>query len=82
MFKVLICSKLLLCLRGLQTQLVSTRTWVQSLTLLSGLRIWHCHELWCKSQMWLRSDVAVAVAMASSCSADSTPSLGTSKCRR
>ena len=23
---------------------------VQSLALLSGLRIWHCHELWCRSQ--------------------------------
>ena len=29
--------------------------------LLSGLRIWHCHELWCSSQMWLRSGVAVVV---------------------
>ena len=28
---------------------------------LSGLRIWHCHELWCKSKMWLESCVAVAV---------------------
>ena len=35
---------------------------VQSLALLSGLRIQHCHELWCRSQMWLRSRVAVAVA--------------------
>ena len=26
-----------------------------------GLRIWHCHELWCRSHMWLRSCVAVAV---------------------
>ena len=23
------------------------RLWVQSLALLSGLRIWRCHELWC-----------------------------------
>lgn len=35
--------------------------WVQSLVLLSGLRIQHCHELWCKLQMWLVSGVAVAV---------------------
>ena len=27
---------------------------------LSGLRIWHCCELW--SKMWLGSGVAVAVA--------------------
>ena len=25
---------------------VSMGTWVWSLALLSGLRIWHCHELW------------------------------------
>ena len=25
------------------------------LALLSGLRIWRCHELWCKLQMWLGS---------------------------
>ena len=35
------------------------RMQVQSLALLSGLRIWHCHELWCRSQMQLRSHVAV-----------------------
>ena len=23
------------------------RLWVQSLASLSGLSIWHCHELWC-----------------------------------
>ena len=45
---------------------------------LSGLRILRCCELWCRSQMWLRSSVAVAVAQASSCSSDLTPSLGTS----
>ena len=28
---------------------------------LSGLRIWRCHELWCRSQMRLGSRVAVAV---------------------
>ena len=42
--------------------LVSVRTQIRSLALLSGLRIWHCHELWCRSQTWLRSNVAVAVA--------------------
>ena len=30
--------------------------------LTRGLRIWHCCELCCRSQMWLRSGVAVAVA--------------------
>ena len=29
------------------------------LALLSGLRILHCCELWCRSQAWLRSHVAV-----------------------
>ena len=31
------------------------------LALLSGLRIRRCHGLWCGSQTWLRSHVAVAV---------------------
>ena len=53
---------------------------VPSLALLSGLRIQHCHELQCRLQMWLRSGVAVAVALASSCSSDLPPSLGTSIC--
>ena len=35
------------------------RTQVQSLTLLGGLRIWHCHELWCRLQTQLGSRVAV-----------------------
>ena len=37
------------------------RLWVQSLALLSGLRIPHCHELWCSLQMQLGSCIAVAV---------------------
>ena len=37
------------------------RMQVQSLASLSELRIWHCHELWCRSQMQLGSSVAVAV---------------------
>ena len=48
--------------------------WVQSLTLLSGLRIWHCCELWCRSQTWLRSGIAMAAAW--------IPSLGTFMCHR
>ena len=33
-----------------------------SLALLSGLRIWCCHELWGRSQMRLGSRVAGALA--------------------
>ena len=40
----------------------SMRLWVRSLTLLSGLRIQRCREMWCSLQMWLRSRVAVALA--------------------
>ena len=41
--------------------LASMRPQVQSLASLSGLRIQRCRELWCRSQMWLGSGVAVAV---------------------
>ena len=37
------------------------RLWLQSLALLSGLRILHCRELWCRSQMWFGFLVAMAV---------------------
>ena len=40
------------------------RTQVQYLNLLIGLRIWHCHKLQHRSQMWLRSSIAVAVVQA------------------
>ena len=58
-------------------RLGTMRLLVRSLALLNGLRIWHCRKLWCRSQMWLRSGlaVAVAVAVAGSCSSDWTPSL-------
>ena len=39
---------------------VSMRMWVRSLVSLSGLRLQHCCELWCGSQMWLGSCVAVS----------------------
>ena len=52
------------------------------LGLLSGLRMQHCCELWCRLQMWLRYCVAVAVAKANSYSSDSTPSLETSICHQ
>ena len=35
-------------------QLGTVRLRVRSLASLSGLRIRHCCELWCRSQMWLR----------------------------
>lgn len=43
----------------------------------------HCRELWYVSQMWLKSCMAVAVAVAqpSSCSPDSTPCLEPSLCQ-
>ena len=44
-----------------QIQLVSMRLWVQSLASLSGLGIWHCCELCCRSQTQLGSYVDVAV---------------------
>ena len=54
------------------------RTWVQSLASLSQLRTPHCHDLWCRSQTWLGSHMAVA--QAGGCSSESTPRLGTSMC--
>ena len=45
-------------------QLGTMRLCVQSLVSLSGLRIWHCHEQWCRLQMRLRSCIAVTVAVA------------------
>ena len=50
------------------------RMWVEPLALLSGLRIQHC-----TAQIHVAA--AMAVAQASSCSSDLTPSLGTSICR-
>ena len=64
-----------------QIRLGTMRFGVQSLALLSGLRIRHCQELWCRSQILLGSGVAVAVTQAGSCSSDWTPNLGTSICR-
>ena len=43
-------------------QLGTVRLWVRFLASLIGLRIWCCCELWCRSQTWLGSDVAVALA--------------------
>ena len=49
--------------RGLRTQLASMRTGVRSLASLSGLSIWHGHELWCSVI----------------CSASAGPDLGTAE---
>ena len=43
-------------------QLGTMRLWVLSLASLSGLRIRHCCDLWCWSQMRLGSGVAKALA--------------------
>ena len=48
-----------LWLSRLRTQLVSMRMQDQRLALFSGLRIWHCCKVLCRSQMWLGSGVAV-----------------------
>ena len=78
--------KKLLCGLTIVSQQLKNPTSMQvpSLASPSGLRIQHCRELWCRSQMQLgsRTAVAVAVAWASSCSSDSIPSLGTSICPR
>ena len=56
--------ELLLWLSGLRTRIVSMRTRVRSLALLSGLRIQHCRDLWYRPQMcmWLGSGFAMAMA--------------------
>ena len=47
---------------GYESDIVFMRMQVRSLASLRGLRIWHCHDLQHRSQMGLRSGVAVAVA--------------------
>ena len=44
-----------------QISLASMRTQLRSLASLSGLRIQHCCELWCRLQTQLGSGIAVAV---------------------
>ena len=53
--------ELLWQLSGNVPQLVTARTWVWYLALLNGWTIPNCRELWCRSQTWLRSGMAVAV---------------------
>ena len=51
---------------------------------IPGLAQWvkdpACCELWCRSQMRLRSSIAVVVMEAGNCISDWTSSLGTSLC--
>ena len=46
----------------------------------SGLRVWYCHETWCRSQSQLGSRIGMALAQVSSYSSNWTPSLGTALC--
>ena len=50
-------------LSGLRTQLVSMRMQAGSLASLSGLRVHRCSKLSCRSQMPLRSPVAISSAL-------------------
>ena len=61
------CEELQLWLSKLQTSVVSMRMRVRSLASLSGLRVWRCHELCCRLQMWLGSGFAVAVVSSICC---------------
>ena len=49
------------------------RMLAQYLASLSGLRIQHCSQLWCRSQTRLESQVAVAVAQAGTRSSNFRP---------
>ena len=51
-----------LWLSRLQTRLESMRMWGRSLASLSGSRIQHCCDLWCRPQTQLGSGAPVAVA--------------------
>ena len=51
-------------------QLGTMRLQVLSLALLSGLRFWCCHELWCRWKMRLGYCIAVAVSVSGSCSSN------------
>ena len=50
---------------------------VPSLASISGLRIWYCSEVCCRSQMWLGSHIITALVQAGGYSSTMSPSLGT-----
>ena len=56
------------CSDGVEMNLTSNHEVAGSaLALLSGLRIWHCHELWYRLKTRLGSDIAETVEKAGSC---------------
>ena len=75
-------TEFLLWLSRLRTRLVSTRMQIRFLASLTGLRIWCCCELWCRSQTQLESGIALAVVLSGSHSSKLAPTLGTSICHR
>ena len=54
----------------------------EDISSILGLRIQHCRELWCRSQLWLESGIAGAVVQAIGYSSNLTPSLETSTYHR
>ena len=58
------------------------RLQVQSLASISGLRIWHCCEMWCRLQTRLEFHIACGCGIGQWLQSDSVPSLGTSICLR
>ena len=67
-------------LSWLSGQQIRLGSWVRYLALLNGLKIQRCRELWCTSQIWLRSRIDMALAQTGCYSSNWTPSLGTSIC--
>ena len=61
-------------------QLVSMRMWVQSLASIRGWGTWRCCELWCRSQMWLRSLWGCGCGVGQQLQFQFGPSLHTSMC--
>lgn len=51
------------CSAGWEPGVVSMGMWVHSLALLSHVKIQHCHKLCHTSVMWVRSGLAMAVAV-------------------
>ena len=58
-------SGVLIVVQSKRIRLGTTRLRVRDLASLSGLRILHCHELWCRLKTRPGSSMAVAVAQTS-----------------